>query len=124
MQSLGERVALLIKALGITKAKFAEQLSVSSAFVSQLCANSRTPSDRTISDICRVFNVSEAWLRDGTGEMFVTRTMNQELALMANQLMSESDDSFRKRFVAAMLELPPECWPELERFIHTLAQDG
>lgn len=105
----------------MTKTKFAEQLNVSTAFVSQICTGVRDPSDRTISDICRVFSVSEAWLRDGIGEMFVSRTMNQELAMMANSLMSESDDSFRKRFIAALLEIPPELWPHVEQFISKLA---
>ena len=113
-----------MKHLGLTQAKFAQELHLSQQFVSLICNGTKVPSDRTIADICRVFNVSEAWLRDGVGEMFVTRTMNQELALMVNDLMSESDDSFRKRFVAALLELPPDCWPEVERFIHSLAQDG
>ena len=56
--------------------------------------------------------------------MYVTRTMNQELLLMVNDLMSESDESYRKRFVTALLELPPEFWPELERFLKKLARDG
>lgn len=87
-----------------------------------MCSGASRPSDRTIADICRVFNVSEAWLRDGEGEMFVERTMNQELAMMVNELMTESDESYRKRFVAALLELPPEFWPELKRFLEKLAE--
>lgn len=54
--------------------------------------------------------------------MFVERTMNQELAMMVNELMTESDESYRKRFVAALLELPPEFWPELKRFLEKLAE--
>lgn len=121
METLGDRVAFLIKTLGITKSKFAEQINVSQPFISVVCSGSKIPSDRTISDICRVFSVSEAWLRDGIGEMFVSRTMNQELAMMANSLMSESDDSFRKRFIAALLEIPPELWPHVEQFMSKLA---
>lgn len=122
MQTIGDRISLVIKRSGLTKTKFAEQLNVSAAYISQMCSGARFPSDRTIADICREFNVSEAWLRDGAGDMEVKRTMNQELALMVNELMTESDESYRKRFVAALLDLPPEFWPELKRFLEKLAE--
>ena len=122
MQTIGDRISLVIKRSGLTKTKFSEQLNVSAAYISQMCSGARFPSDRTIADICREFNVSEAWLRDGVGDMEVKRTMNQELALIINELMTESDESYRKRFVAALLELPPEFWPELKRFLEKLAE--
>ena len=113
MQTIGDRISLVIKRSGLTKTKFAEHLHLSQPFVSGICSGAKQPSDRTIADICREFNVSEAWLRDGVGDMEIKRTMNQELAMMMNELMTESDESYRKRFVAALLELPPECCPEL-----------
>lgn len=122
MQTIGDRISLVINRSGLTKTKFAEQLHLSQQFISSLCSGAKQPSDRTIADICREFNVSEAWLRNGDGEMFVTRTMNQELAVMFNELLTESDESYRKRFVAALLELPPEFWPELKRFLEKLAE--
>lgn len=122
MQTIGDRISAVIRRSGLTKTKFAEQLHLSQPFVSGICSGAKQPSDRTIADICREFNVSEAWLRNGDGEMFVTRTMNQELAMMVNELMTESDESYRKRFVAALLELPPELWPDLERFLKKLAE--
>ena len=122
MQTIGERISIVIKRSGLTKTKFAEQLHLSQQFISSLCSGAKQPSDRTIADICREFNVSEAWLRDGVGDMEVKRTMNQELALMVNELMTESDESYRKRFVAALLELPPEFWPDLKRFLEKLAE--
>lgn len=122
MQTIGERISIVIKRSGLTKTKFAEQLHLSQPYISVICAGAKQPSDRTIADICREFNVSEAWLRDGVGDIEVKRTMNQELAMMVNELMTESDESYRKRFVAALLELPPEFWPELKRFLEKLAE--
>lgn len=123
MEDINNRIDLLIKDLGITKTRFAESLHVSSQFISSLCSGAKQPSERTISDICREFNVSLDWLQSGNGEMYVQRSANEELGLMVASLMAEADDSFRKRFVSAMLELPPEFWPELEKFIKKIAQD-
>lgn len=123
MEDINNRIDLLIKDLGITKTRFAESLHVSSQFISSLCSGAKQPSERTISDICREFNVSLDWLQNGKGEMYVQRSANEELGIMVASLMAEADESFRKRFVSAMLELPPEFWPELEKFIKKIAQD-
>ena len=120
MSTINDRIAYLIKELGITKTKFAEAVNLSQPFVSAICTGAKTPSDRTISDICRIFNVSELWLRTGEGEMYVRRSRNEEIAMLINDLMREEDESFRKRFIAAMLEIPPEFWPELEKFFKRL----
>lgn len=80
----------------------------------------RTPSDRTIADIAREFGVSLAWLEDGEGEMYVKRSANEELGLLVANIMSDADDSFRKRFITLLAALPPEDWGKIERFIDEL----
>ena len=120
MESVNERIAFLIKDTGISRSTFADRLHISRPFASELCSGAKQPSDRTVSDICRVFGVSEAWLRDGVGEMYVKRSMNEELSILVNELMSNSDESFRKRFVATLLELPPESWAAIEDFAKKL----
>ena len=120
MNTINDRIAYLIKDLGITKTKFAETINLSQPFVSAVCSGSKMPSDRTISDICREFNVSLAWLEDGEGEMYVQRSANEELALLVTDIMSDADDSFRKRFVTLLMALPPEDWGKIERFIDEL----
>lgn len=122
MGTISERIAFLIKDQHETRTSFAEKINLSQPFVSGLCSGAKQPSDRTISDICRVFSVSEAWLREGEGEMYVRRSANEELAILVNDLMSDADESFRKRFVTALLELPPDLWSAFEKFVKDLAQ--
>lgn len=120
MGTISERIAFLIKNQDLTQAKFADLLHLTQAYVSRICSGAKQPSDRTISDICRVFSVSEAWLRDGVGEMYVRRSANEELAILVNDLMSDADESFRKRFVSLLLALPPESWAAIEDFAKKL----
>ena len=70
MSEINERISAVIQASGLTKTAFAERLKVSQQHVSRL-AKDGVPSDRTITDICREFGVSESWLRSGEGEMFL-----------------------------------------------------
>lgn len=113
MDTINSRIEFLIKDLEITKTSFAEQLHVSVAFISGLCSGVKNPSDRTISDICRVFGVSEAWLRDGTEPMYVQRSENDRMAMLFNDVLAEADESTRKRGIAAALDMPPEFWDNI-----------
>lgn len=116
METINERIAFLISDLGISKTKFAERLNISPSFVTRICAGDKIPSDRTSSDICREFNVSLAWLEDGEGEMYVQRSENERLTMLFLDVLAESDESTRKRGVAAVLEMPPEFWDNIHEF--------
>lgn len=122
MDTINERIAFLIKDMGISRSTFADRLHISRPFASELCTGAKQPSDRTISDICREFNVSLEWLQTGNGEMYIQRTANEELAMMVSDLMEEADDSFRKRFVSAFLAFPLEKLSVLEEFVNAVAQ--
>lgn len=117
LENINERIAYLIKDLNLTKTKFAERIHVGQPFVSMLCKGDAAPSDRTISDICREFNVSEEWLREGIGEMYVRRTKNQQIAIWLNDVMGADDGDFRKELVANLAELTTEEWMVLERML-------
>lgn len=123
MSTINERIAALIKDQGLKRTEFAERLHVSGPFISMVCSGSKTPSERTIADICREFGVSLAWLETGAGEMYVRRSANEELALLVSELMSDADESFRKRFVTALLALPPESWGRIEQFVRSLSAE-
>ena len=96
MKEMNERISTIIEASGIKKTVFADRLNVSQAFVSQLCSGVKQPSDRTIADICREFNVNEDWLRTGEGEM-----------------LKDEDDSFRRQLVEALAQLDEKEWEVL-----------
>lgn len=120
---MGDRIKQIRLAAGLTQQQFAERIGLSRNFIAVIETSDRKPSDRTLSDICREFNVSLAWLQDGVGEMYVQRSANEELALLVTDIMSDADDSFRKRFISLLMALPPEDWGKIERFISDL-QNG
>lgn len=120
---MGDRIKKIRLTAKLTQQQFADRLGLSRNFIAVIETSDRRPSDRTITDICREFGVSLAWLRDGVEPMYVQRSMNEELAIMVNSLLAESDESFRKRLISALLELPDTCWPEFEKFIKKLSQN-
>lgn len=115
-----ERLNQLITELKINKSKFAAELGVSTAFVSQICSGARVPSDRTISDICRVFEVSEEWLRTGSGPMMAVKTRREEITELAERLNAEEPDSALLQFAAALASLDQDDWDAVKRFLEKL----
>ena len=95
MESINDRIAKCIDASGLTKSAFAEKINIGQPFISQLYNGKKKPSDRTISDICREFNVNEVWLRTGEGEMFVRLDKDEEFDRLCAEIQM-SDDEFIK----------------------------
>lgn len=123
MNTIGERIAFFIDTNeNLTKTKFADLLGISQGFVSQICSGARVPSDRTISDICRTFKLSEDWLRTGNGDMQDSLTEDEQLVEFMTDLMAESSDSFRRRFISVVSELDADGWAFLEKLADELAK--
>lgn len=120
VNKLGERIKQIRLAAGLTQQQFAERIGLSRNFIAVIETSGRKPSDRTVSDICREFGVSLAWLENGVGEMYVQRSANEELAVLVTDIMSDADDSFRKRFISLLMALPPEKWAAIEAFVGEL----
>lgn len=81
----------------------------------------RVPSDRTIADICREFDVSEEWLRTGTGPMFVEKTRDEELAEFFGHVLARDD--FKQRLLAALSRLDESEWAMLEQVARKLLDE-
>ncbi len=122
MDEFNKRISYLIEQLGIKKTAFAERINVSQPYVSQLCSGASNPSDRTIVDICREFNVNEEWLRTGQGEMFKPLTRSEVIAGFAGELLKTEEDSFKRRLVELLAELDESEWEMLERLAKKLTE--
>ena len=119
---MNERIKKILEELGLKKVEFAERLHISRPYASELCSGAKSPSDRTISDICREFGVREAWLRTGEGEMFVQDTQSEQVAAFLADLTKDDSDTFKKRFVEMLAGLSPADWGLLERMAEKLTQ--
>lgn len=116
-----DRFKELRKELNVTQQEFADKLKISRNFVAQIEMGSKVPSDRTIDDVCREFNVSEEWLRTGNGDMFVPGIKDKQISAMLADVMKSGEDSFRHRLVPALARLDDEGWDNLEKLIDMIS---
>nr|WP_278721711.1 helix-turn-helix transcriptional regulator [Alistipes onderdonkii] len=118
--TIGERVKELRKQINLTQQAFADRLNLKRNTVGSYEVNVVEPSDRTISDICREFNVNETWLRTGEGEMFNQITRSEKITAFLTDITVDEGDDFKRRFVEMLAELEPEDWKLLERMAEKL----
>nr|DAE31905.1 MAG TPA: hypothetical protein [virus sp. ct6GG30] len=118
--TIGERVKELRKQVNLTQQAFADRLNLKRNTVGSYEVNVVEPSDRTISDICREFNVNETWLRTGEGEMFNQITRSEKITSFLTEITEDEGDDFKRRFVEMLDELEPEDWKLLERMAEKL----
>ena len=121
MDNINSRIAACIEATGLTKTAFAERINVSQQHVSRISKDG-IPSDRTILDICREFNVNEQWLRTGEGEMFLHITRRDEIAAFLGDVLRDQDESFRSRLISALARLDANGWDLAEKFVNDLME--
>lgn len=119
--TIGERVKTLRKELGLTLEKFANPIGIHRGSLSAIENDKSGVSNRTLLAICREYGVSEEWLRDGDGEMFVPVTRNEKIARFAGELMKDETPDFRRQLVEILADLNDEQWDALADFAEKLA---
>lgn len=100
MITIKDRIKQVRQNAGLTQSQFAERLNISRNYIGLIEIGDRIPSDRTIADICREFNVSEVWLRTGEGEMFVDLGEDAELTQVLAEIQVSDDDTIKDVLVA------------------------
>lgn len=101
MADINSRIEKVVEDSGLSKTAFGDRINVSQQYVSKL-TKMGNPSDSTIADICREFNVNEEWLRTGNGEMYIKKLPTDEVAEYVETLLDNPDDPFTDLIVGMM----------------------
>lgn len=118
-----DRLKELRKALNLTQQKFADKLGVKQNTIAQYEMGRNGPSDAVIISICREFGVSENWLRNGEGEMFIPMTLDEEIASFIGGIQADIEPTFQKRFISALAKLSPDDWKVIERITKNMIDE-
>ena len=121
-----ERIKRIRVERGLTQEKFANLIGLTRNYVARIEIGDREPSDRTIADICRVFGVSEIWLRTGAGDPFPPTSRKEELTSLFGELMADRPEAFRSRVISALLRFDPSGkeWDVLEHIYNGIEAEN
>ena len=110
MSTMNERIQRIVDFNGLSKTAFGREINLSQSMVSKLCSGAATPSDRTLSDICRVFNVNEEWLLTGEGEMIDYSGKESKIRAAFAQVPSLDPETWES-FIKALARVPDHMLP-------------
>lgn len=117
MQTINDRIGIILEKTGMTKTAFAETLKVSQQYISKLIKTGK-PSERLIDDICEKIkinneSINKEWLHTGNGEPTIKLTRNQEIAKFANDVMQLPDEHLKKRLIEGLARLSTDDWEKI-----------
>lgn len=105
---MNNRIKELRKELKLTQQAFADAIGISKSTIEAYEYRNVKVTDRSVKDICRVFHVSEDWLRTGEGEMFLAPTREAEIAEMTAKMYHADDADYRFNLMRILNQIPNE----------------
>ena len=66
--------------------------------------------------ICKVYDVSLEWLKNGSGEMFAARPIGDDLKARIDYFLPDESETFRLRLARLILSMDKEDMAKLEAY--------
>lgn len=116
---MDKRIKELRKTLELTMEEFGSRLGVTRTAISNIENGHRNVTEQMFKSICREFNVSYAWLKDGLGEMFtnIPETILDELIDEYNL------DFLDKQIIKKYLQLSNDERDIIKKYIKSLSDE-
>lgn len=112
-----DRIAQVRRLLGLTQKEFGFNLGCSRDKIANIELGRVVPDDVFVKHICVVYNVSETWIRYGTGEMW---SLSAEESIRTQADAYASLPPLSRLLVDWVLNLPEEDQKQLDRLLSSL----
>lgn len=120
---MNTRIAFVRKNINLSQQEFADKLGLTKNFISLLETGGRTPSERTLTDICEKFGVDPVWLRTGEGDdPFLPVSREDRITDILSKAIN-GPSTARDRLIRALARLPDDAFPLIEKYILDAAAD-
>ena len=119
-ENVNTRIQQIRKTAKMTQDEFADKIGLSKNFVWMIEKGERTPSERTVKDICREFKVNYDWLVNGTGDMF--QDDDSDAQAIVDSVMT-GDNDFAKKTLVKFARLSEERWKQLQEILEELEKN-
>lgn len=120
---MNERIKAFRKAEKLTQAQLAQSLRKTNNYIYMLESGNVAVTDNIIYDICRIYNVSEDWLRTGKGTMYNPENKEREMSILSKRVLKADEDDYIAKLIKNLAVLDIEDWKELNRIIKKLLKD-
>ena len=93
MQTIGDRIAFVIKEQKMNQSDFAKALKITPSSVSTMISGKSNPSAQTIDQICTKFGYSPEWLTTGKGDPIRSQSRADQLTEALGRALRRQDSA-------------------------------
>lgn len=117
---MDERLKELRKVLNLNQKELGERIGVSRDVISNIELGRVEFKEHLIKLVCKEFNISYMWLKNGQGEMF-ENSLNDTMVLFDRIMAGENETA--KRIFNVFSRFSEEEWLLIEKIIDSLSSD-
>lgn len=125
MEDINKRFRELREACRKSQEEMGKILGITKSGVSGIETGNRKVSDKHLIMLSNwdEFRINIDWLKDGTGEMFIQMSKDEQIAGFMGSMLKEESDSFKMRFMAMLAGLDESEWEVLEKMALKMQKD-
>lgn len=102
-ETIGNRIEALIKEQKINQKKFAESIKADATHINKIIKGKSNPSESLMYLICKKYNVSFDWLKQGIGKMYSTGSSNSNDEAL--EIFNSLDNVFQEFALVQLYQL-------------------
>lgn len=118
MNNINNRVAELRKVLNLSMEKFGNKIGITRNSINAIEKGRNNPSEQTIMLICKAYNVSPLWIKEGIGDMFLDFPKTELDRIAQDYALDETD----KLLIETFLESSESDRKAIKNFLQTFAK--
>lgn len=115
MNNINNRVAELRKVLNLSMEKFGNKIGITRNSINAIEKGRNNPSEQTIMLICKAYNVSPLWIKEGIGDMFLDFPKTELDRIAQDYALDETD----KLLIETFLESSESDRQAIKNFLQT-----
>lgn len=123
INTINERIKAIRKACGMTLEEFGKEIGITKSTVGKIEKGLSGATEQTILSICRVFDVNEDWLRNGTGgpeAMFNAPALDDLVEQLAQQY---NLDYIGREVIRTYVNMDTAARVSISRFVMQLTRN-
>lgn len=120
---MNERFREVRKSFKLTQQAFGDSLHVAKSTIESIEYGRREVTDRMAAEVCRVYGVSEDWLRFGLGEMLAPKSREEEIADFAREILEGDESYFKYQLIKLLQGMSPEMLAYLREWVENYADE-
>ncbi len=119
---MNKRLKELRKSLGMSQEAFGKIMMISKAGVADLESGRRNITEKHLALLEKYpdAKINVEWLRTGEGEMFLPMNKEEQVRRFVDAILTDKNDSFKRRMIFYLVELSEENWEVLEKALGNL----